>query len=153
MDSANYYISTDQTLLDAVKVHALLKDFFWAKNIPPSYVRRFMRHSLCFGVYTKATNELAGFGRVISDYTTFAYVCDVVIDPRHRRHGLANALISTMMHHPDLQGLQTWSLRTTEEARRIYQAHGFELAVDPHTILEIDKLGLYEQQDFVAIHE
>lgn len=153
MSSANYYISTDKSLLDINKLHLLLKDFFWAKNIPIAYVHRFVRHSLCFGVYTRSSNEMAGFARVISDFTTYAYVCDVVIDPQHRRHGLANALISTMIRHPDLQGLQTWSLRTTEEARNIYESHGFKIAEDPQTILEIDRLGMYQHEEFVALHE
>lgn len=153
MNCEIYYISTDRTLIDIKKLHHHLKEYFWAKNIPLAYVQRFIKHSLCFGIYTRVSNEMVGFGRVITDYTTFAYVADVVIDPEHRRHGLANALISTMLAHPELQGLQTWSLRTTQEARKIYEAHGFKNAEDPHTIMEIDKLGIYQRADFVALHE
>ncbi len=153
MNNESYFISTDKSLLDIQKLHLLLKEYFWAKNIPLAYVQRFIKHSLCFGVYVKTTNELAGFGRVISDFTTFAYVTDVVIDPQHRRQGLANAIISTMLHHPDLQGLQTWSLRTTKEARKIYEDYGFKPAEDPQTILEIDRLGMYQHADFIALHK
>ena len=31
------------------------------------------------------------------------------------------------MAHPELQGLQTWSLKTTEEAKKIYEKHGFKI--------------------------
>src|SRR3990167_3306717 len=107
----DYFVSTNKVLLDHNKIFVLLKDCFWSKNIPKEYIDRFITYSLCFGVYQKSDKELVGFGRVISDYTTYAYVCDVIIDPVHRRRGLARILIWEMLSHPDLQGLKTWALR------------------------------------------
>jgi ribosomal protein S18 acetylase RimI-like enzyme len=148
-----YYISTKKSHLDEEKIFILLKDCFWSKNIPVNYITRFIKFSLCFGVYLKNSNELVGFGRVISDYTTYAYICDVVIDPFHRQRGLGNALIEAMMSHPNLQGLKTWTLRTTEEARKIYEKHGFKLACNPETQLEINDLDIYSTQFFENIHK
>ncbi|ABS78312.1 GNAT family N-acetyltransferase [Coxiella burnetii] len=141
----NYYFSNSKRLLkkNKEKVCRLLKDCFWSKDIPIEYVERFIEHSFCFGIYEEDSEQLVGFGRVISDYTTYAYICDVVIDPRYRRNGLGKALIDEMFSHPKLQGLKTWSLRTTEEARKIYEKKGFRIAKHPETLMEIDNLEIY----------
>ncbi len=148
-----YYISTDKSYLDEERIFILLNDCFWSKNIPANYITRFIKFSLCFGVYLKNSNELVGFGRVISDYTTYAYICDVVIDPSHRQRGLGNALIKAIISHPDLQGLKTWALRTTEDARKIYEKYGFKLACNPETQYEINDLDIYSSPSFKNIHK
>lgn len=137
------YISTDHSLLDINKIWLLLKDCFWSKNIPIEYVEKFVKHSLCFGVYEKNNNQLIGFARVITDYTTYAYICDVVIDEQYRKQGLGSQLIRAIMQHQDLNNLKTWSLRTTEESRIIYERSGFKIANTPNTLLEIDNLDIY----------
>lgn len=150
---SDYYISTDKSLLNIEKICVLLRDCFWSKNIPIEYVERFLKFSLCFGVYQKSNNKLVGFGRVISDFTTYAYVCDVIIDPLHRKKGLGNILITEMMTHPDLQGLKTWALRTTDEARKIYLNNGFQIADHPETRLEIDDVEIYSHPHFKNLHK
>lgn len=149
----DYYISTDKSLLDKEKIWSLLRDCFWSKNIPVEYVERFIKFSLCFGIYQKNDNKLVGFGRVISDYTTYAYVCDIIIDPPHRKKGLGNQLVKEMMTHPELQGLKTWALRTTEEARKIYQKNRFSIADHPETQLEVNDLDIYCRPNFTNIHQ
>jgi ribosomal protein S18 acetylase RimI-like enzyme len=147
----SYYISTKNLILYKETIWSLLTTCFWSKNIPIEYVERFLNYSLCFGVY-RENNQLVGFGRVISDFTTYAYVCDVIIDPNHRNKGLGDKLISAIMNHPELQGLKTWSLRTTEQARRIYEKNGFTI-IDNHTTqLEINDLDLYSRSRFVNRH-
>lgn len=148
----DYYISTNKSLLNKEKIHVLLRDCFWSKSIPIEYVSRFIEFSLCFGIYKKTDHQLVGFGRVISDYTTYAYVCDIIIDPLHRKRGLAHALVKQMMSHPDLQGLKTWTLRTTEEARKIYENHGFKPTSHPETHLEINDLNIYFSPNFQNLY-
>lgn len=148
-----YYISTNTDLLKKDKIFLLLNDCFWSKNIPIEYVTRFIKYSLCFGIYTKKTHELVGFGRVISDYTTYAYICDVVIDPLHRKNGLATRLIHEMMSHSDLQGLKTWSLIATEESKNIYFGSGFKKIGNPELHFEINKLDIYSNENFFNLHK
>ena len=80
---------------------------------------------------------------MITDYTTYAYICDVIIESQHRNQGLGKALIQRILSHPELRGLKTWSLRTTESARKIYEKYGFKIAEEPHTLLEINDLNIY----------
>ena len=65
-----------------------------------------------------------GYGRVVSDRATFAYISDVLILPRHRRKGLGTWLIQCMLSHPQLQGLRRWQL-TSSKAREFYARFGF----------------------------
>jgi len=58
-------------------IYDFLKNSYWAENIPSSMLAKSMEHSLCFGVYEGP--KQVGFARVISDYTTFAYLTDVFI--------------------------------------------------------------------------
>jgi GNAT superfamily N-acetyltransferase len=48
-------------------------------------------NSLCFGVFTEA-GEQVGLARVVMDYATFAWICDVFIAPAHRGRGLSKWL-------------------------------------------------------------
>lgn len=148
-----YYVSTDVNLLNRDVVWRLLKDQFWCKDLPIEYVDRFFKHSLCFGVYKKSDNMQVGFLRVISDLTTYAYICDVVVDPLHRRKGLGTQLFDAALQHPDLQGLKAWSLRATPEARPLYESRGFSAAENPSTILERENLAIYTDPNFVNLHK
>lgn len=138
-----YYISTDNSLLNTKTIWVLLKDKFWTKDIPIKNIERFIKYSLCFGAYNRNTNEQVGFARVISDYTSYAYICDVVVDSAHQRQGIGTLLINNIFRYKELQGLKTWSLRTTKEACNISKAKGFKIASEPNTILEIDDLNFY----------
>jgi len=147
-----YFISNNKSLLNTEDVWLLIKDYFWNKDIPIEYVERFIKYSLCFGVYLESDKKLIGFARVITDYTTYAYMVDVAIDVTHRRKGIATELVKTIMSHPELQGLRTWTLRSTEEARKIYEALGFQIIKNHETQLEIDDFTMFSQHDFINLH-
>lgn len=119
----DYEISTDKTRLDLDVIHPFLsQESYWAGNIPRPLVERSIEHSLCFGVYFQ--NSQVGFARVVSDFTTFAYLADVFILPEHRGKGLSKRLVQTIVDHPDLQGLRRFVL-ATRDAHSLYAQFGF----------------------------
>jgi GNAT superfamily N-acetyltransferase len=71
---------------------------------------------------------------------------------KRSKKGLGSALFSALLNHPELKGLKTWSLRTTEEARKIYEKNGFKIAGSPETILEINNLEIYTAPDFLNLY-
>jgi GNAT superfamily N-acetyltransferase len=105
-------------------------------------VEKAVAHSLCFGVY--AGDQLAGFARVISDYATFAYICDVFVLEEHRGQGLAKGLLATILAHPELQGLRRWML-VTRDAHGLYRQYGFQPARRPENVMEITHPGIYKE--------
>jgi N-acetylglutamate synthase-like GNAT family acetyltransferase len=143
------FISTERSLLDLDVIHGFLSQSYWAKNIPRELVRRSMEHSLCFGVYelqSSARPKQVGFARIISDYATFAYLCDVFILPDYRGRALSKALVEEIVAHPDLQGLRRWML-VTLDAHGLYEQFGFHAAAHPERHMEIHHPGIYEAGD------
>ena len=56
-----------------------------------------------FGLYAPDGAQI-GFARVITDWTTFAYLCDVYVLEAHRGHGLGVWLIETVLADPEPAG-------------------------------------------------
>jgi len=69
--------------------------------------------------------ELRRDGYVLTtDLATFAYLCDVVVDPAHGRRGLAQWMVRTILEHPQMQGVRRFSLMT-RDAKALYEKLGF----------------------------
>jgi GNAT superfamily N-acetyltransferase len=118
-----YTISNDPARLDIDAIHAYLTTSYWAKGIPREKVARSLLHSMGFGLYAPDAAQV-GFARVISDWTTYAYFCDVYVLEAHRGRGLGVWLMETVLAYPELQGIRRLSL-TTRDAHGLYEKFGF----------------------------
>lgn len=125
-----FSISTDKSKLDINLIHEFLsKSSYWAQNRSSETVKTSIEHSLCFGVYDG--NLQAGFARVVTDYATFAWLCDVFILESHRGNGLGKWLIECVVAHPDLRSLKIFLL-ATRDAHELYRKYGgFESLQNP----------------------
>jgi GNAT superfamily N-acetyltransferase len=117
-----YTVSDDPARLDLKAMHAYLRRAYWSEEIPLEVVERAVRGSLCIGAYD-ANGAQVGLTRFISDYATFAYVCDVYVLEAHRGHGLSKAMMAMASSHPKLQGLRRWTL-VTNDAHGLYAQYG-----------------------------
>lgn len=128
-----YLISTDPTRLDPEVIHGYLSRSYWAAWRPRAVTERSLRNALCFGLYH---NELqVGLARVITDYATFAWLCDVFVLEEHRGQGLGVWLIEMVVSHPDLRGLRRMLL-ATRDAHGLYRHHGFASLASPEGWME-----------------
>jgi len=117
----DYLISTDPNKLDLAVIHGYLSgESYWAQGRPLDVMQRALEHSLNFGVYLG--DEQVGLARVVTDYATFAWLCDVFILEPHRGQGLGKWLIQTVVAHPALQGVLT--VLGTRDAHGLYQGYG-----------------------------
>jgi GNAT superfamily N-acetyltransferase len=131
-----YLISDDPALLDVDAIHAYLTRSYWAEGIPRDIVARSLANSLCLGVYTTTTpRQQIGLVRAITDYTTFAYLCDVYVLEAHRGRGLAKAALRAFHAHPRLQNLRRMQL-VTQDAHGLYEPFGFSVVADPARHME-----------------
>ncbi len=48
-----------------------------------------------------------GFARVVTDYATFCWLCDVFVDVAHRGKGAGTFLVEAALGHPHVAGLRT----------------------------------------------
>ena len=129
-----YLLSDDPARIDVDAVHACLSRSYWAQGIPREVVARSLAHSLCFGIYAP-TGAQVGLVRVISDYATFAYLCDVYVLDEHRGRGLSKIALQLVTTHPRLQGLRRMQL-VTQDAHGLYARFGFAVVEHPDRHME-----------------
>ena len=124
-----FTISTDPAHLDLDVVWRYLHDeSYWATGVPRELVARSIAASLSFGLFAGEAGRggtQIGFSRVVSDFATFAWLCDVFVLPAYRGRGLATWLIGTVVAHPDLQ-VQRGFVLATRDAHRLYAKFGWE---------------------------
>ncbi len=106
----------------------LLKMTYWADSRPVEKIDKSMENSKCVGLYVDGVERLVGFARVISDYATTYYLCDVIIDEDYQHKGLGKALVSYVVSMPDYKGLR--GLLVTKDAHKLYEKYGYEIIND-----------------------
>lgn len=124
----HFTISTDPARLDLDAMVDMLTRAYWAVGRPRERTERALRNSLVFGVYHG--EKQIGMARVVTDYSIFAYLCDVFIHEDYRAHGLGKWLIQTILEHPDLREMRRWVL-VTSDAHGLYKQFGFTSIEDP----------------------
>ncbi|WP_321419754.1 GNAT family N-acetyltransferase [uncultured Desulfobacter sp.] len=129
-----FTISTDKNKLDVSAIHDYLSNrSYWGQGRTIEAVRKSIDNSLCFGVYDKE-DHFAGFARVITDYTVFAYLLDLFILECHRKRGLGKCLVDYIVNIEVLKNLR-WRL-DTKDAHGLYRKFGFREPAFPEKIME-----------------
>jgi len=116
-------ISTDKSRLDIRQIHRFLaEESTWAIGIDLPVVQKAIDNSLCFGAFENGVQ--VGFARVVTDYATFAYLCDVYVPTALRGRGISRLLMDAVLSHPDLQSLRRFTL-VSSTARDLYRQYGW----------------------------
>ncbi|MBI5365294.1 MAG: GNAT family N-acetyltransferase [Planctomycetes bacterium] len=129
-----YVLDTDPERLDLTVIHGWLAGPYWSPGMPRATVERAVAISLCFGV--RRGEAQVGFARVVTDFATFAWVCDVFVLEVERGRGLASWMIECMRATPELQGLRRWIL-ATRDAHAVYARHGFTSLAAPERWMDV----------------
>ncbi len=138
----SYLVSTDKNKLDVFVVHSYLKKSYWAEDIPIEILNKGIENSLCFGVYNN--HQQIGFARVITDYSTFAYLADVFILEKERGRGLSKFLMECILKHKHLQGLRNFCLMT-KDAHSLYARYGFKNIPHPENFMANKIENIYKK--------
>lgn len=138
--NGNYFLSTNQQLIDIGTVHRFLADTSsWARDIPRSTVEEAIQNSLCFGLYEDA---LLAFCRIVTDGATFGNLVDVFVQPELRGRGLSTMLVAFVMSHPLIPTLRRLTLATSD-AHSLYDKFGFRPLGKPETFMEVYRPDIY----------
>jgi GNAT superfamily N-acetyltransferase len=135
-----FTISTDKSRLNARLIHEYLSNTaYWSKGRSLETVVKSIEHSLCFGMYkddrpsrcqeNAAQSRQVGFARVVTDYATFAWLCDVFILDDYQGQGLGKWLVTCIISHPELASLRL-ILLATRDAHELYRKYGEFKTVD-----------------------
>ena len=127
------YVSSDKALLDVDYIHQFLRQSYWASGISKPTVLKTIEHSYCFGLYRQ--EKQIGFARVITDYTMFAYLADVYIDPEEQNKGYGKWFVSQILHDKQLKDLKRWHL-VTKDAQDFYKRLSFSALATPEKHME-----------------
>ena len=124
----NYRIVDSFDKMKLEDIVRLLRMTYWADKRPIEIIEKSVRNSSCYGLYLEDSDKLAGFARVISDYATAYYLCDVIIDTEYQHQGLGTALVSYINSLPEFSGLRGFLI--TRNAHGLYRKFGFEVVND-----------------------
>ena len=122
-NNSDFVISSDPTLLQIDAIHNFLKQTHWAANRKRETIVKSIQNSLCFGVYHHGIQ--IAFARIVTDYCTFAYLCDVFVEEKFRGRGISKWIMEHVMAHPDLKNLRRFLL-ATKDAHTLYSRYGFQ---------------------------
>lgn len=143
----DFLISSDPERLQIDRIHQYLsKESYWSIDIPKSVVIKSIEHSLCFGIYDMSLSDQPqiGFSRVVTDFSTFGWVCDVYIEEPYRGKGLSRWMMKVLLEHPQLQGLRRICLATVA-AHKLYEKVGFKVMHSTGGWMEIKDNDIYKK--------
>jgi ribosomal protein S18 acetylase RimI-like enzyme len=136
----DYRVTTNQSEMDVEAIHQYLTNSYWSPGLPLETLRKALQNSFCFAALKG--NEQIGFARLITDYTTFAYLADVYILEAHQGKGLSKKLLDEIFKHPKLDGLRRIML-ATRDAHGLYEKFGFSKLSNPDIFMENWKPDVY----------
>ncbi|GAB3257160.1 GNAT family N-acetyltransferase [Nocardioides dilutus] len=132
--SDDYEFDSDLARMDFDRVHQWLStDAYWALGRSREVVETAARHSMNFGVFTGDGTQVA-YARVVTDYATFGWLCDVYVDRGHRGRGLGVRLSETVMAALRPMRLKR-VLLATADAHAVYARVGFVPMPNPETLM------------------
>ena len=129
-----YLISDNPEKIDMAVVKAFLKTSYWAASRPESVIDESFRHGLRVGVYAPSGAQVGG-ARMITDFATYGWLCDVFVMESERGKGLSKALMAYVHAHPRLQTIGRFFLGT-RDAHGLYAQFGYTPVVSPERLME-----------------
>ena len=121
--NGEYTITDDRSLADLNFIHTSLNTTYWAENRPREVVEKSIDNSVLLSLFHK--DKQIGFTRIVSDFSTFAWICDVYIHPDHRGKSLGVWLMACTMEHPAMD--VSLQLLATRDAHGLYEKFGFQV--------------------------
>lgn len=116
----------DLTPADATELTDLYGDYDWWTDRNREGVRRALSETdVAVGV--REDERLVAAARVVTDYTYYAMVYDVIVASGRRGEGLGQTLMRGVVDHPELAGLPGIALLCRRGLVPYYESVGFEL--------------------------
>ena len=129
-----YWVSDEKSLVDQSAVHRWMsEESYWAKGRAAGVTTKANDNSLVLGLYAPGGSQ-AGFARFVTDYATFAWLCDVFISQDHRGRGLGSFLVQTSVEHPAVRDVR--QILMADPGRSLYQRYGYGGLVRPERWME-----------------
>ena len=120
-EKGSYCVTDDKNRLDFDFYKKSMKTTYWAQDRTVETMEKSMEKSTVLSMFHK--NRQIGFVRLVSDFVTFSWICDVYIHPDFRRGGLSKWLMECTLEHPS--GKTRINILATSNAAKLYEKFGF----------------------------
>ena len=128
--------SADPRRLDADWVHNTLAEHaYWAQGRSREKQDAANAASRCYAVHDVRTGAQVAFARVVTDEATFAWLCDIIVDPAVRGSGVGKLLVDGLVEDLQHLGLQRIVL-STGDAHTLYAQYVWEPLHNPERWME-----------------
>ncbi|GAB3610130.1 GNAT family N-acetyltransferase [Humibacter ginsengiterrae] len=126
-----YRFSCNTAEVDRELVHRWLSEqSYWAQGRQRSVQDAAIDASRNYGVFDDESGDQVAYARVVTDGVTFAWLCDVFVDPSARGRGVGVSLIEGVVADLEPLGLKRIAL-ATGDAHGLYAKFGFEPLAEP----------------------
>jgi GNAT superfamily N-acetyltransferase len=126
-----FRLSQQAENIDRDLVHHWLSDLsYWAKGRPKALQDAAIDASRNYSVHELGSGRQVGYARVVTDRVTFAWLCDVFVDPDARGDGVGKLLVEGVLADLDALGVRR-TLLATADAHGLYAQYGFEPLAEP----------------------
>ena len=105
------------------RISTWLAASYWANERDRPTIERSIANSYAVGVYTPAGEQVA-LARATTDYASFAWIGDVVVDDEWRGKGIGTWLMQTLLDELRASGVPRFVLGT-RDAHGVYEKVGF----------------------------
>ncbi len=119
-----YSIKSGSEVMQIDDIMKLLGQTYWADKRDIGVVQKSIDHSLCYGAFLNENGKQIGFSRVITDYATTYYICDVIVDEQYRGLGIGKALLDAIHDNKEISSLR--GILITRDAHDFYRKYGFQ---------------------------
>jgi ribosomal protein S18 acetylase RimI-like enzyme len=105
---------------------ALFQSAWWTAERTVEAIERMLEGSdVVAGLVDRASDQLVGFARAITDGTFLAVVLDVIVAPAFRGSGLGARLMDELLARPELADVDSIELVCQPELVAFYRRWGF----------------------------
>lgn len=127
MENTKWLLIEPPAPIDYEAVTGWLRQTVWAADQTTQELMSAVTHGVAVAAIDRNGGRTLGFGRVVTDFHTFAYLTDVIVAEDARRLGIARAISKALLDHPKLANVRHWSLIYSGNATRaLYTSLGFE---------------------------
>jgi len=117
----NYLISDDRGEIQIDVVESLLRSSYWASERSLEAIRMSIANSICFSLFCRGVQ--VGFARVVTDFSSVAYIADLIIHPDHRSKGIGKWMFGVIVN--DSRWCSKFQFLATDDAHGLYEKFGF----------------------------
>jgi N-acetylglutamate synthase-like GNAT family acetyltransferase len=117
-----YVVKSGFENMDVQWITKTLQATYWADDRSDEVIEKSLINSFCYGVFDG--EKQVACCRIITDYATTFYLCDVVVEESLRKSGVGSIMMEAVVNDPQFANLR--GILGTKDAHSFYEKFGFE---------------------------